>query len=156
MLSTLQDYTTVPASLPPTPHFFKASGDIAFSTIPQGVLSICSAAGGKMLWLLGRKINSIILSVNSGSTHLALFGVKLQTNIIITSAFDVKPDKLAQYSIMTMTTSAQLLTHLLTASFLAKQPRRFFEMSFMWLWCLISESKLLTYSFKKFMVIQVE
>ena len=57
---------------------------------------------------------------------------------------------------MTMTASAQLLTHLLTASFLAKQPRRFFEMSFMWLWCLISESKLLTYSFKKFMVIQVE
>ena len=47
------------------------------------------------------KINSIILSVNSGSTHLALFGVKLQTNIIITFAFDVKPDELAQYSIMT-------------------------------------------------------
>ena len=36
----------------------------------------------------------IILSVNSGSTHLALIGVKLQTNIIITSAFDVKPDEL--------------------------------------------------------------
>ena len=32
---------------------------------------------------------------------------------------------------MTMTASAQLLTHLLTASFLAKQPRRFFEMSFL-------------------------
>ena len=43
----------------------------------------------------------IILSVNSGSTHLALFGVKLQTNINITSAFDVKLDELAQYSIMT-------------------------------------------------------
>ena len=79
---------------PPTPHFFKASGDIAFSTIPQGVLSICFAAEGKMLWLFGRKINSIILSVNSGSTHLALFGVNLQTNINITSAFDVKPDEL--------------------------------------------------------------
>ena len=95
----LKSYQKPPPPTPPTPHFFKASGDIAFSTIPQGVLSICSA-GGKMLWLLGRKINSIILSVNSGSTHLALFGVKLQTNIIITSAFD-KPDELAQYSIMT-------------------------------------------------------
>ena len=97
---------------PPTPHFFKASGDIAFSTIPQGVLSICSV-GGKMLWLLGRKINSIILSVNSGSTHLALFGVKLQTNIIITSAFDVKPDELAQYSIMTWQWQPQLSSWLI-------------------------------------------
>ena len=122
-----------PPPPPPTPHFFKASGDIAFSTIPQGVLSICSA-GGKMLWLLGRLRSTVY-------HPLCQFQVN-SSGIVWCEASNKYPYNTCIWRKTRWV--GPIFDYDMTMSLL------------IWLWCLISEWKLLTYSIKKFMIIQVE